>query len=347
MFLQCHSVAGGSQTNIHSTSELNTDISLGEGTGYRTSNESIYGPSDRLQVVLLDYKQFKAARTIQRYVRGYLTRKHIKREKWAVSTISKWWRRFWVQRSMFSRIQQLLQQRIIQYHNNMATKIQALFRGWMTRQYFQDFQGMKSLRMQYAEDMLSLLYRKLYWMRKDHLLPGIYALRESDLLLKIENLSDTFGFRFHNGRVRATIAQKRTFINDRRVEFQKSSIYSSVPYPGPYLDGIPTFDLNLPKNLNPRLQRIVLMYDKSMRDKYVKKVYMNFSTKRRINMNVLRENKRTRFCKDFAKRVMANKDGRRKRTENIIQVFLDALLAAADEYNCFCKPQVTDDSLCQ
>ncbi|KAH8353192.1 hypothetical protein KR084_009505 [Drosophila pseudotakahashii] len=352
MFVQCPSVLGGSQ-NYTIEADLTTasqdmDYSSGlceESKG--SSSESCHGPSCRLQLALLDYKQFKAARTIQCHVRGFLVRRNLQLENQAATTIGKWWRGFWVRRFKFALIQQLLQQRIKQYHHDMATKIQALFRGWMTRQYFQDFQGMKSLRIQYAEDMLSVLYRKLYKMRKEHMLPGIYALRESDLLSKIEDLSSTFGYRFHNGRVRAAIAMKRAFINDRRVEFLKSKSYSKAPYPGPYSENLPNTEFTLPKKIGPRLQRTILVYDKSMRDKHVEKVYLNYSTKRRISMNVLRESMRSRFCKDFIRRIMANRNMARKQLERkMIQFFLDDLLAAADDYNCFCKPRITEDSLC-
>ncbi|XP_033165397.1 uncharacterized protein LOC117144374 [Drosophila mauritiana] len=352
MFLQCPSVVRGSKhfsqhmSDFSSGSHQNTDNFSDLWLESNTSQDSYFGQSSRLKLALLDYKQFNAARTIQSHVRGFLARRNRKRQIDAATTISKWWRGFWVRHSKFSFMQQLLQQRIIQYHHDMATKIQALFRGWMTRQYFQDFQGMKSLRIQYVEDMLSSLYRKVHRMRKEHMLPGIYALRESDLLSKIEDLSSTFGYRFHNGRVRAAIAMKRSFINDRRHEFRKGNTYSKVPYPGPYIENINDLEFTLPKRLTPRLQRTILVYDKAMRDKNVEKVYMNYSTKRRMSMHVMRENMRNRFCKDFVKR-LAKRNKTRNAQDRNIKFYLDDLLTTADEYNCFCKPQVKDDSLCQ
>ncbi|EDW89700.2 uncharacterized protein LOC6528956 [Drosophila yakuba] len=354
MFLQCPSVLRVSKHIAHDTSEFssgsrqNTDTLSDCWLESNSSQDSCSGQSSRLKLALLDYKQFNAARTVQCHVRGFLTRRNLKRQIAAATTISRWWRGFWVRKSKFSFMQQLLQQRIIQYHHDMATKIQALFRGWMTRQYFQDFQGMKSLRIQYVEDMISSLYRKLHKMRKEHLLPGIYALRESDLLSKIEDLSCTFGYRFHNGRVRAAIAMKRSFINDRRHEFRKGNTYSKAPYPGPFIENLPDLELTLPKRMTPRLQRTILVYDKSMRDKYVQKVYMNYSTKRRMSMHVWRENMRNRFCKDFVKRIMAKRNMARNAYEyKSTKFYLDDLLTTADEYNCFCKPQVKEDSLCQ
>ncbi|EDV58069.2 uncharacterized protein LOC6541540 [Drosophila erecta] len=353
MYLKCPSVFRGSKHLPHDTSEFssgsrqNTDNLSDLWLESNSSQESCYGPCSRLKLALLDYKHFNAARTVQRYVRGFLARRHLKRQCDAATTISRWWRGFWVRKSKFSFMQQLLQQRIIQYHHDMATKIQALFRGWMTRQYFQDFQGMKSLRIQYVEDMLSSLYRKLHRMRKEHLLPGIYALRESDLLSKIEDLSCTFGYRFHNGRVRAAIAMKRSFLNDRRHEFRKGNTYSKAPFPGPFKENLTDLEFTLPKRMPTRLQRTILVYDKSMRDKYVEKVYMNYSTKRRMSMHALRENMRTRFCKDFMKRIMAKRNMARNAQERqSTKFYLDDLLSAADEYNCFCKPRVKEDSLC-
>lgn len=50
------------------------------------------GPAWRIHFALLEYKQFKAARTIQRFIRGFLTRKKLIREKKAATMIAKWWR---------------------------------------------------------------------------------------------------------------------------------------------------------------------------------------------------------------------------------------------------------------
>lgn len=136
-------------------------------------------PGNRLEILLLDYKHFKAARTIQRHVRGWLTRRHLRSEDLYATTIARWWRGFWW-RSRYAMIQSMLQRRIMKYYNDSATKIQSLFRGWQTRKNYQDFQGMHSLRLQYAEDMLSSLAIALYKMRKHNVLPGIYALRESE-----------------------------------------------------------------------------------------------------------------------------------------------------------------------
>ncbi|KAI8043713.1 hypothetical protein M5D96_005051, partial [Drosophila gunungcola] len=289
-----------------------SDISSEDGEESKDFSEPCHGPSCHLQPVVLDYKQFMAARTIQRHVRGFLARRRLNHQNQAATT--------------FAHIQQLLHMRIMQYHHDMATKIQALFRGWMTRQYFQDFEGMKSLRMQYAEDMLSTLFRKLCTMRKDHLLPGIYALRESE--------------------VRAAIAKKRAFINDRREEFQGAHSYSMAPYPGPNSENLPNSEITMPKKIGPRLQRTILVYDKSLRDKHVKKVYDLNSKRRRKSMNALRENMRNLFCKDFIRRIVAHKKMKRF-DPKMIQVFLDDLLTAAEDFSCFCKPKTAMDSLCE
>ncbi|XP_017115825.1 uncharacterized protein LOC108138217 [Drosophila elegans] len=348
MFVRCPShIVGSTATDLFSEQLCeDSDISSEEGEKSKDSSERCHGPFCHLQPVVLDYKQFKAARTIQRHVRGFLARRRLNYQNQAATTISKLWRGYYVRRFQFAHIQNLLHMRIMQYHNDMATKIQALFRGWMTRQNFQDFEGMKSLRMQYAEDMLSALFRKLCTMRKDHLLPGIYALRESDLLSKIEDLSATFDYRFHNGRVRAAIAKKRAFINDRREEFQGAHSYSMAPYPGPNSENIPYSDITLPKKIGPRLQRTILVYDKSVRDRHVKKVYDLNSKRRRKSMNALRENMRNLFCKDFIRRIVAHKKVKRFDTK-MIQVFLDDLLTAAEDFNCFCKPKTAIDSLCE
>lgn len=63
--------------------------------------------------------------------------------------------------------------------------IQASFRGWKMRQYLHDFQGMKVLRLQYAEDLLSQLARSLWHIKQENKLPGVYSLRETAYVLPI------------------------------------------------------------------------------------------------------------------------------------------------------------------
>ncbi|XP_017061163.1 uncharacterized protein LOC108101363 [Drosophila ficusphila] len=354
MFKECTSNYAGSRVFTHSDENMRdselSDITLSEH--WDTSTESsvrCHGASCHLKRVLLDYKQFKAARTIQRHWRGFLTRKQLRIRNEAATTISRWWRGFWVRKFQFTYIQQLLQLRIMRYYHEAATQIQALFRGWRTRQFFQDFQGMNTLRLQYVEDILSTLYRKLFEMKKAKLLPGVYTLRESELLTKIEDLSTTFEYRFHNGSVRAALAMRRSVMDDRRKEFKAAYAFSNTPYPGPFTEDPQACEISMIKRMDTRLQRILVMYERSKKDKHVEKVYTNYSARRRMTMNVQRENKRIRFCTDFARRITKNMATKHThRDSQAIDAFLDDLLTSADTHNCFCQPMHTmDDSLCQ
>ncbi|KAH8333649.1 hypothetical protein KR059_001745 [Drosophila kikkawai] len=233
-----------------------------------------------LEYVLLDYKQFLAARIIQSNVRGWLCRLDLRKRNLAATTISRWWRGFWVRNVKFTVIEAELQERIMEYFDDMAIKIQSIFRGWHARMNYQDFQGMQSLRMQYAEEMLSELATSLHKMRKDRLLPGIYCLRGSDFLKKIEGLSLTFGYRFHNGRMRAAIAQRRAMVARQRHDFQKSMFFTPAPFPAPASQLAHQPDFCAYKRIGTQQQRLFLLYDKCNRDSHVKKIHLNLSARK-------------------------------------------------------------------
>ncbi|KAH8251410.1 hypothetical protein KR032_011176 [Drosophila birchii] len=304
-------------------------------------------PSSRLECVKLEYKQFLAARIIQKHIRGWLYRVISRRQNWAATTISRWWRGYWVRHNRFAVIEAQLQQSLIDYYNHMATKVQSLFRGWQTRKECQDFEGMKQLRIQYAEDMVSTLAKVLHKMRKASLLPGIYGLRGSGLMKKIEGLSFTFGYRFHNGRVRAAIAQRRAKLARQRHDFQKALLYTMGPFPGPDVPFELAPDFNVGKRIGTQQQRVYLLYDKASRDRHFKDMQLKVSARLRETMAHTREEIRSRFCRDLVKRAIQDAFHlpSHYRFSGMIQNFMEDLIYILEEHNCYCQPKI-DDTWC-
>lgn len=97
------------------------------------------------------------------------------------------------------------------------------------------------------------------------------------LLSRIEDLSWSFGFRFHNGRVRAAIAAKRSYINDKRQEFRSAQRYFKSPYPGPDAEAIIFGEGVVNKNICTAGQRTFMVYDNSFRDRHIRKIYEKFA----------------------------------------------------------------------
>ncbi|KAH8410043.1 hypothetical protein KR009_004726 [Drosophila setifemur] len=350
MFVLHPSVSGISEWKSR---EFDSGSRLGEAEGesvsqYESSSSvPLTGSLWHTHIVLLDYKQFKAARTIQRHVRGWLTRRKLVALDQAATNIAKRWRGFQTRLAKFEMVQNIVQTRTLEFYNAKATMIQALFRGWQTRQYFHDFQGMKLLRMQYTEDMLSTLARSLWEIKEQQLLPGIYALRETRLLSKLEDLTRTFSYRYHNGRVRAAIAKNRAFMNEKRQDFKGSQSYSMAPFRGPDSDHPVCPETLVPKKIGTSYQRVVLEYDKSERDRHVKNAYLRIAARRQKSRIVFHENLRTRFCKDVIKRLL-NTQKDKSRLEKIpMGQFFEEIFTSADEYNCLCKPNDKEVSLCQ
>ncbi|KAH8393638.1 hypothetical protein KR200_008473, partial [Drosophila serrata] len=311
------------------------------------SSDCSSDPSTYLESVLLEHKQFLAARIIQCHVRGWLFRSIFRKQNEAATTISRWWRGYWVRSHRFAAIEALLQERQVKYYHDVATKAQSLFRGWQTRMKCQDFQAMKQLRMQCAEDMLSTLAKVLHKMRQDRLLPGIYGLRGSLLLSKIEVLSITFGYRFHNGRMRAAIAQRRALLAKRRQEFRNSMLYTEAPFPGPDAALTQQPEFSLSKRIGTQQQRVFLLYDKCNRDRHVKNILLKASARLRDTMAAHREALRSHFCKELIRRTIRSTLNlpSTRRYSGMIQQFIDDLLMKVEEFNCYCKPMV-DNNWC-
>ncbi|BFF94197.1 uncharacterized protein DMAD_11891 [Drosophila madeirensis] len=311
-------------------------------------------PQKRVFQLLLDYKQFKSARTIQRHVRGWLCRLQVAKRAAAVTTISRWWRGFSVRKSYYSLIEQRLQSKMLAHYHEQATRIQTLYRGWRTRQFVQDFNGLQLLQLQFAEDLISCLARHLRHLKHNNQLPGVYSLRENGCLSMIEDLARTFSYRFHNGQVWASIAKRRSYLEDMRRDFNRSEQYTITPYPGhgavlgECTVHVEINEPGLSKETDIRVQRLILMFEKSKRDPEVSRIQASLASKLRrdieSSLKAQKEEKMKKFCNHVFHRIapeLKTKDNRHG-----IKMYLEELLYNAEEPNCHCKPKLVDNSLC-
>ncbi|XP_054283305.1 spermatogenesis-associated protein 17-like [Macrosteles quadrilineatus] len=79
------------------------------------------------------FKDYQAARTIQKCYRGYLVRKHLKYLHSCATTIQKYWRGH-VDRKGYERLlKESVHKLYWEHYNNMATKIQKVWRGHFIR----------------------------------------------------------------------------------------------------------------------------------------------------------------------------------------------------------------------
>lgn len=127
----------------------------------------------------MDYRQFKAARCIQRLVRGWLARTLYRRKRKASIIIQTEWRRFYAGRLYYRILEQIVQQRLEQHYFKAARTIQAFWRGWWVREHIHDHTRLMRLQLMAGEDLLHCIAFKLHHLLRTHQIPGIYSLRNS------------------------------------------------------------------------------------------------------------------------------------------------------------------------
>lgn len=130
-------------------------------------------------MVLLDYKQFKAARSIQRTWRRFNYWEKFRNQTQAAITIQRWWRGFSVRNNYNRFLENMLQVRAVRHYHDSATKIQALWRGWRSRQTVHDNSKLRRLQVCAAEDLLNCVAFKLHHLLRTYAIPGVYSLKNS------------------------------------------------------------------------------------------------------------------------------------------------------------------------
>lgn len=130
-------------------------------------------------MLVWDYKQFLAARTIQRKWRAlWWARKH-NRENQAAITIQRYWRGYAARKNFYKFVEDKLQQQVMDHFHRAATKIQALFRGHRVRQTVHDMSSLQTMQVCAAEDLLNCVAFKLHHLLRTYAIPGVYSLKNS------------------------------------------------------------------------------------------------------------------------------------------------------------------------
>ncbi|XP_022222338.2 uncharacterized protein LOC111074025 [Drosophila obscura] len=338
-----------------------------EGEEGVSSSTKIPAKLTRTSMLLLDYIHFKSARTIQRHWRGCLCRETLKKRNKAATTIQRWWRGFSVRKNFFKTVEKMLQKRIEMRYNQAATKIQALFRGWWIRHTVHDMYSLRQMQVCAAEDLLNCVAFKLHHLLRTYSIPGVYSLKDTTCLSRVEKLLASLNFRFHNGRVRAYMAKRSADAHVERDHFKKSKHRTEVPFTGPNFQIVcaPQCEgaLRMSKDMDRRMYKIIEMYDKAQRDAHVQKFHQSIAGKKRLKvlkekLKLLEKNKRD-FCGDVIASMRRWKilGGRRLSVDNNIfqnpqnlEKFLHEISDLVEEIesvSCHCKPPALDKIVCR
>ncbi|XP_017855160.1 uncharacterized protein LOC108598761 isoform X2 [Drosophila busckii] len=207
-----------------------TDIGSDIEEDYASTDVS--GSLLRPQLLLLDYKQFIAARNIQRTFRGWQARNLLQVMHKAAIVIQKWWRGFAMRRYTILMVQQRTQDNVLLLFYNSSMKIQALFRGWWSRKHVNNMIYLKTIQLNYTEDLLKCVAVKLHSVLRKGELPGIYNMRDNYCLKQVECLLSTMSYRFYNRYVGNKWQSRRAALQFQRSQFSKSDFYTNVPYAG-------------------------------------------------------------------------------------------------------------------
>ncbi|XP_017067119.2 uncharacterized protein LOC108105178 [Drosophila eugracilis] len=261
----------------------------------------------RNQSIILDYKEFKAARVIQRHVRGWLVRHHLKELKASAVIIQKWWRRFLSQRNLIFVAENALQLVVLAHYDKCSRLIQTLYRGWWSRKHIFDLTMLKRLQVTLSKDLIHTLVKYCYITKNSEHLPGLYTIRDSSLCLKtLEQLMATFGFRYYNSKASYKMSKALNTVQQGRKVFEAAKMFTNIPYPGfndrGYCDNraLSSIALNVPE---PEYFELIYSFldglrkmDMSVAAKWEQKIAIQ-EEKTRLNRIIEKENERKRFVK--------------------------------------------------
>ncbi|KAH8354984.1 hypothetical protein KR093_003275, partial [Drosophila rubida] len=245
--------------------------------------------------------QFLAARKIQRNWRGFMHRHSYDYRTKAAITIQRWWRGFHVRHNYTLMVERMLQDKLWNLYNNAATKIQSHFRGWWSRHTVHDLSALKRIQRCAAQDLLNCVAYKLHYLLRTRSIPGIYSLRESNCLSRVEKLLASMTYRFYNARVQKSILGLEERVKSQRKVFAKNVKYTNVPYAGPNDKGIckPQCEdfINATADMDLRMFKIISAYDEAQRDLVARRTQYTFAErKRRKHIKQILEQKERRKC---------------------------------------------------
>ncbi|XP_060656379.1 uncharacterized protein LOC132791463 [Drosophila nasuta] len=213
--------------DFKSTDEYESETTESKGLPSTYLNNAL-----RTQLLLLDYKQFKAARIIQKTFRGWRVRNHMVKQSNAAKIIQRVWRRYLVGRNLQMIAEEKVQQSMEILFNSSSVKIQASFRGWWTRKHVNNTSYLHTLQLNAVQDILYEMIGSLHTMKRSNVLPGISTFYNQECMDKVQNLLSTLSYRMYN----EVVARRQLRTNLRLKEdlemWKKSQLYTLVPYMG-------------------------------------------------------------------------------------------------------------------
>ncbi|KAI9575227.1 hypothetical protein GQX74_013608 [Glossina fuscipes] len=195
-------------------------------------NSECDGKLSRTELLIKDYLEFKAARCIQRFVRGWLVRIFIAKQIRAAIIIQTEWRRFYCQRLYFRKLEKLIQQHIEEHYFRAAQKIQAIYRGWWSRQNVHDHARLTRLSTWAGEDLLHCVAFKLHHLIRTYAIPGVYSLKNKTTLSKVEQLLASLSYKQCNDHSQEGNRQRIHQISSAKKHFEGSKFATQIPYAG-------------------------------------------------------------------------------------------------------------------
>lgn len=207
------------------------------------------------KLLILDYKQFKAARLIQKIIRGWLARCWMKRRNNAAKVIQRAWWRYIGKRYRSSLAQEMLQTFIVGTFNNSSLKIQALFRGWHSRRHIYNMLHLNMIQKQALEEILTNMVHKMRKINQRNELPGVLTFSDNRwafqnkiivkifytyeyiyifliyfFSIRVEKFLTTLTYRIYNWYVANDMNSLRAMREERRIDFLNSAHYTKIPF---------------------------------------------------------------------------------------------------------------------
>uniref|UniRef100_A0A1B0C6M2 Uncharacterized protein n=1 Tax=Glossina palpalis gambiensis TaxID=67801 RepID=A0A1B0C6M2_9MUSC len=209
-----------------------------------------------------------AARTIQRFARGWMTRNHLNKQIRASIIIQTEWRRFYSKRLYFRNLESVVQQRTEEHYFRAAQKIQALFRGWWSREYVHDHMNLIRLENTAGMELLHCVAFKLHHLIRTHVIPGIYSLKNTTTLSKVEELLSSISFKDCTDRARESYRHNALRARQSVARHKQSAFSTLLPFYGPNM-----YNLCLPecthfyneRDADRKMAKILRMYDTASR----------------------------------------------------------------------------------
>ncbi|XP_017023874.2 uncharacterized protein [Drosophila kikkawai] len=240
----------------------------------------------RSMAYIIDYKMFIAARRIQSLWRGHRERK-LRDQRWrAAIAIQRLWRGFRLRRQLWHLFERRLQEAYLDHLNLMATRIQALFRGWYERRHVHDMQRLTRVQTIAIEELIYCLIQNLHHLKRTECLPGIVSVQESFGTSKTDHILTVMAFRFYNGQMASMVHKQMARQEENRRQFRECCSHTRIPYAGPdfclcahYTDKIDVVVENA-KN-DPRLYDIATEYQAFQRCKYLKELQLHSGSQKR------------------------------------------------------------------